>query len=100
VAQPPRAAASGGVGNAAERVGLASAASAAHGQRREAFAACDARDDLARLLQADVDLHRETRGAETAFMTRQHAAHGRRYTLRALLRAKARRTQSLETALV
>src|SRR5919202_1818179 len=67
---------SGGVRNGAQGVGLAAAAPATHGQHREAFACTNERDDLPRLLEADVDLHRQTGRAETTVVAREHTAHG------------------------
>ena len=91
---------SGGVGNRAERVGLPAAASATHGQHGETFARRDARHDLAGLLETDVDLHRETRHAETAFVPREDTAHGGRDALRPLLGAQPRSPQAVETPFV
>src|SRR5204862_5240654 len=91
---------SGGVRNRAEGVGLAAAASAAHRQHRKALARDQPGDDVARLLKADVDLHREAGGAEPALVAREHAAHGRGDTLRPLLGFQPRGTKTVETPLV
>src|SRR2546421_386982 len=91
---------SGGVRNRAEGVGLAAAASAAHREHRKALARDQPGDDVARLLEADVDLHRETGRAEPALVTREHAAHGRGNAMRPLLGSQPRRTKAVETPLV
>ena len=82
------------------RIGLAAAAPAAHGQHREAFACVQVRDDFARLLEADVDLHRQTCRAETAVVAREHTAHGGRDALRSVFGTQTRCAQPVETALV
>src|SRR6266550_1959941 len=69
------------VRNRAQCVGLPTAPTATHREHREALAGAEARDDLARLLETDADLHREARGAEPAFVARQHGAHGGRDAL-------------------
>src|SRR5262245_26265366 len=91
---------SGGRRNDAERVGLAAAGTAAHGQDRETLARRDPRDDFARLLEADVHLHRETCRAQPAFVPREHATHGGGHALRSLLGAQAGGAQTIETPLV
>src|SRR5437588_12400234 len=91
---------SGGVRNRAEGVGLAAAASATHRQHRKALARDEPGDDVARLLEADVDLHREAGRAKPALMAREHAAHGRGDALRSLLGSQPRRTQTVETELL
>src|SRR6267378_3243983 len=91
---------SGGGRDRAEGVGLAAAASAAHRQHRKALARDEPGDDVARLLEADVDLHCEAGRAEPALVAREHAAHGRGDALRPLLGSQPRRTKALETPLV
>src|SRR5947207_1187210 len=91
---------SGGVRNHAEGVGLAAAASAAHWQHRKALARDQPGDDIARLLEADVDLHREAGRAEPALVAREHAAHGRGDALRPLLGSQPRRTKTVEAPLM
>src|SRR5882762_7636559 len=65
---------SGGGRDRAEGVGLAAAASAAHRQHRKALARDEPGDDVARLLEADVDLHREAGRAEPALVERARRA--------------------------
>src|SRR6267143_4776207 len=91
---------SGGGRDRAEGVGLAAAAAAAHRQHRKALARDEPGDDVARLLEADVDLHGEAGRAEPALVTREHAAHGRGDALRPLLGPQPRRTKTVETPLV
>src|SRR6266404_2986892 len=91
---------SGSVRNGAEGVGLAAAPAAAHRQHRKTLARDEPGDDFARLLEADVDLHRETGRAEPALVAREHAAHGRGHALRPLLGSQPRRTKTLEAPLV
>src|SRR2546430_17283188 len=91
---------SGGVRNRAEGVGLAAAASAAHRQHRKALARDEPGNDVARLLEADVDLHREAGRAEPALVAREHAAHRRGDTLRPVLGSQPRRTKTIATPIV
>ena len=56
--------------------------------------------DLARLLETDADLHRQTGGAESPIMTGEHRTQTGGHRMRPIRGSQARRTQAIEAALV